>query len=558
MLSRIGVLLFLAVPALAQVTETIEVAVTSVDVVVTDGKGNRVRGLTRDDFEILVGGKPQEITNFSEYSDPATSVIVPSAVTPAPGPVEPATQVTTPPLRRLLFVIDNNSLTMRNRRPAMAAAQEFVDRSVRSGDLVLVSILSGAFTPRLDWSGDKEEIKRVLAAIAEESTIGRQEIDRRRTEQEFQRMLEISSQGGGALRYRFGDFMALGRTYAERVFQDARHSLSLLSAVVRDFARYPEKKAMIFIGEGLDASPGFDIFQMLETLKMQVESGQTGGAALRQTARGFQPMNEAGRYSMSGALHQFAAVAYRKGVPIYAINPGTNEDAAGAVERTSLADTSADFANVISKMAGYQVVAAMSGGASFIGQRPDKAFSQIASDLGSYYSLGFRAAGPLKNPGAVRVRTRRGGYRVRMVMGGIPETTEERVEEAVVAHHVTTPGANELQIALATQPGVAAGGKKQVKLLVLIPVRQLALVRQGAELTGGFDVYLSIGTAAGDTSGVNKQTHTIRWPAEALPALIEKKLTYAVDVTLEPGSTQISVGVVDHGSKKVGFERVGV
>ena len=560
MLPRIGLLLLVALYALGQVTETIEVAITNVDVVVTDGKGNRVRGLTKDDFEILVGGKAQEITNFSEYSDPSKSVAVtlaPAPTTAAAEPAPPPSEVTSPPLRRLLLVIDNNSLTIRNRKPAVAAAQSFVESNVRRGDMVMIATLSGAFTPRVEWTSDRDELRRVLAAMGEEATIGRMEIDRRRTEQELDRMLEIASGGGGALRYRFQDFMAIGRTYAERNLQDTRHVLSLLGAVVSDFARFPEKKALIFIGEGLDADPGGFIFQRLETLKVQIESGQTGNAALRASSRGLQPMSEVGRYSASGSLLQFAATAYRKGVPIYAINPGMNEDAAGAVERTSLADTSAEFANVISKMAGYQVVAAMSGGASFIGQRPEKAFAQISNDLGSYYSLGFRTAASLKNPGVVRVRTRRGGYRVRLVMSGIPESTEERVNEAVVAHHVLPPSANELQIALAARPG-PAGAKKQVKLLVLIPVKQLALVRQGAELTGGFDVYLSIGNQTGITTGVNKQTHTIRWPAEALPSLIEKKLTFAVDVTLEPGSNQISVGVVDHGSKKIGFERVGV
>ena len=558
MLRQFALLLAVALPALGQVKETIEVSITSVDVVVTDGKGNRVRGLTRDDFEVLVAGKPQEITNFSEYTTPGSGPAAPAIAPATPGGAPAAApDVSTPPLWRVLMIIDNNTLTLRNRRTAMAAAQEFVEKNVRRGDLVMIATLGGSFTPRTEWTTARYELQRVLGKIGEEANIGRIEQDRRKTEQEIDRMVEMASTPGRALRYRFADLMAVGRTYAERSLQDARHSIALLSAVVNDVSRFREKKAVIFIGEGLDAQPGWDMFQRLETIKMQVDTGQTG-AAMRGTTRDFSPINEAGRYSTSGALYQFAGVAYRKGVPIYAINPGMNEDAAGAVERTSLADHTAEFANVISKMAGYQVVATMSGGAAFIGQRPDRALAQIGSDLGSYYSLGFRAsAGSLKNPGSVRVKTRH-GYRVRMVMAGVPESAEEKLGEAVVAHHVLPPAGNELQIALATQPGVAVGEKKQIKLLVMIPVRQLALVRQGAEFTGGFDVYLSIGDGTGKTSGVNKQTHTIRWPAEALPQLLGRNLTYAVDVTLEPGSNQISVGVVDHGSKKTGFERVGV
>ena len=60
-------LLFLAATAAhAQVVESIEVRVTSVDVVVTDRDGKPVTGLTKDDFEILEDKRPQKITNFYE------------------------------------------------------------------------------------------------------------------------------------------------------------------------------------------------------------------------------------------------------------------------------------------------------------------------------------------------------------------------------------------------------------------------------------------------------------------------------------------------------------
>jgi len=59
-----------AVPLFAtegpRVGETIDVSIVNVDAVVTDKQGNRVRGLTRDDFEIFENGKLQPITNFTE------------------------------------------------------------------------------------------------------------------------------------------------------------------------------------------------------------------------------------------------------------------------------------------------------------------------------------------------------------------------------------------------------------------------------------------------------------------------------------------------------------
>ena len=71
---------FLSSAALAQQSETIEVRITNLDVVVTDRSGNPITGLTKDDFEILEGGKPQTITNFSELRETSGA---PAAATPA-------------------------------------------------------------------------------------------------------------------------------------------------------------------------------------------------------------------------------------------------------------------------------------------------------------------------------------------------------------------------------------------------------------------------------------------------------------------------------------------
>ena len=44
--------------------ETVDVNVVNVEVFVTDKKGNPIRGLTADDFEILEDRRPVKLTNF--------------------------------------------------------------------------------------------------------------------------------------------------------------------------------------------------------------------------------------------------------------------------------------------------------------------------------------------------------------------------------------------------------------------------------------------------------------------------------------------------------------
>ena len=58
-------------PAVPPLVENVDVRVINVDVVVTDRKGNPVRGLTIDDFQVFENGRPVKLTNFYEViSDP--------------------------------------------------------------------------------------------------------------------------------------------------------------------------------------------------------------------------------------------------------------------------------------------------------------------------------------------------------------------------------------------------------------------------------------------------------------------------------------------------------
>jgi hypothetical protein len=57
-------------------SESLDVSVVNVDVVVTDRNGNRVQGLKRGDFQLLQDGREVEIVNFDEIGAP-----VPAACT---------------------------------------------------------------------------------------------------------------------------------------------------------------------------------------------------------------------------------------------------------------------------------------------------------------------------------------------------------------------------------------------------------------------------------------------------------------------------------------------
>src|SRR5438132_14139977 len=86
-----------------RLNQKIEISIVNVDVFVTDKAGQRVHGLTKDDFEIFEDGKLQTITNFTEYA----GVSVGAA---APGHTEAAEAAAATQKRTIILFVDRFSL----------------------------------------------------------------------------------------------------------------------------------------------------------------------------------------------------------------------------------------------------------------------------------------------------------------------------------------------------------------------------------------------------------------------------------------------------------------
>ena len=173
-------------------------------------------------------------------------------------------------------------------------------------------------------------------------------------------------------------------------------------------------------------------------------------------------------------------------------------------------------------------------------------------DLASYYSIAFRA----NDLAATTIRTTK-PYTVRASFPPPPLPGDDAFSDRVLLNHLI-PQRNELKVDAAANQLPVADGKRTVKVNLLIPVTALALSRDGENVTGGFDVYVSVGDGKGNFLTPSKQTHSINWPAAAVEKGAGRKMTYAIDVVLDAGPARISVGVIDHRSKKTGFTRIEV
>jgi VWFA-related protein len=147
-------------PASPQPTFPTVIELVTVDVAVTDKKGQPVQGLTRDDFLVTDNGALQTLTSFEPVVVPETR---PEQPAPAPRRIAFSSNVT-PEVRRartFLVVFDDVHLTSVGAFRAKGAVGEFLRSGVADGDRVtLIATGGGAW-----WNARMPEGREQLLAI---------------------------------------------------------------------------------------------------------------------------------------------------------------------------------------------------------------------------------------------------------------------------------------------------------------------------------------------------------------------------------------------------------
>jgi VWFA-related protein len=139
----------------------------TVDVVVTDEKGNPVPGLPREDFTVLDEGERREIASFevvtTEPQDPLEAP-EPGSEPPAPRRRRIVTNIVPPePGRTFVIFFDALNLVPEDSTAAKAAVLAFIDRGARRGDRVMLASTGGGAW----WSTTLPEGRQDLIAVLE-------------------------------------------------------------------------------------------------------------------------------------------------------------------------------------------------------------------------------------------------------------------------------------------------------------------------------------------------------------------------------------------------------
>ncbi|MEO8378224.1 MAG: VWA domain-containing protein [Acidobacteriota bacterium] len=526
-------------PELPKLVENIDVRLINVDVVVTDKRGNPVPNLTKEDFEIFENNVAKPITNFYEVQGTQAKNVVGEVPEPAPTTAE-AKRVETPEnmKRRIIFYVDNLSLSPFNRNRVFQKMKEFVNTVMRPGDEAMIATYNRSMKVRVQFTRDAKQITDTFDGLQRESGMGVANRSERRSAED--RVRDATS---------YQDAVATARSYASSVEHDLRQSVASINALMTTLAGVDGKKILVLTSEGFPMQPGRELFYFVDDVGRDKNWQNVGSTML-----------EGMTFDGAQLIQSVAKTANANGITMYTIHAGgltgDSDMSAENNQPTSPIVSNAAITNTTESM---QLMADMTGGiASVQTNNFTAAFDRIKKDLDSYYSLGYRAGTErVDRQRALRVKVKNRDYRVRNRQTFVEKSVYAEMNDRVIANLLYRGKSNDLGIlARIGSPRPTDDGYYHVPIDVLIPMQALTLLPQGdAEYAGGFDVYVVVANKDNDLSDVARKAHQLYVPAAEVKNLSGKFYTYTLELLMEKGLNKISVGVVDQISNVSGFAR---
>jgi VWFA-related protein len=282
-----------------------QVEQVTVDVVVTDKKGNPIRDLKREDFTVTEDGAPQGIVSFE-------AVTLPDRPSDAPPPPPKVSLNTTPEERRgrtFVIVFDDMHITPWRANQAKAAVASFLEKATREGDRVtLVSTAGGTWwTARMEAGRAKlvDMVKRFEGRYIPDNSPDRMSdwealrIHVYRDPVTAERVLRrFETYGVGAMldRSRQKDSLGVGTVddpyltgRASEVYYQAvtrlRTTLDVLERAINGLAGAKGRKSVILVSEGFIHDINLDEFK-----RVNRASRRANAAVYFVNARGLEGM----------------------------------------------------------------------------------------------------------------------------------------------------------------------------------------------------------------------------------------------------------------------------
>ena len=328
-----------------------------VNVVVRDKNGNAVRGLKKDDFEVIEDNKPQTIQSFDfEQTDmtpiaaPQQAILAAPKNAPATPQPAPAQKVDIRDRRLIVMFYDLTSMQPDDIDRAVEAGKKFVDEQMTAADLVGVVSLGSSLIVNQDFTSDRDQLDKVLAALSPTTGAGFEEGSTGDTE-------DTPDTGQG--------FTADDSEY--NVFNTDRR-LEALQNVAESMSRIEQKKSIIYFSSGLNGTGVENQAQLRNAVNKAIRSNVA-----------FYPMDMRGLQTVipGGSATQ----ASLRGTGAYS---GRAQESA--------------FSSQFSSQETLATLAEDTGGRAFLDTNDfNSVFRRVQEDTSVYYVIGYHSSNPARD-----------------------------------------------------------------------------------------------------------------------------------------------------------------
>jgi VWFA-related protein len=525
--------------------EPLEVPLVSLEVFVFDKEGRPIPGLTANDFEVFEDGDRVEISHFF-----ASEKVVDEATAAAAGSQLSGEKS---PSQRLFMVVyvDETNMSIGRRKIVMENLRTFFAQDLPEDLQVMLVSYDGALQVKQPLSADRSALLAALDQLKREASISSSMI-KRRIMREIQRygnkQLSLEMTQSEASMGAFSDpteHIVMARSllrdiesYAQERRQRTLANLDTMRRFVRSLSGLPGRKAIMFVSDGIELRPGEDLFRVWQYAYTQLALDE-----------GVVPTINAKRYSVNSDMRELVEYANAYRVSFYTLS-----SIADQIQQS----TSAAYAGIegtsgieilpwTSEEAFIQMTSGTGGRALANNTKLAAHLTEVAEELTSYYSLGYRPPHAQDDKyHRIRVKVNRDKAKVRHRSGYRSKSTSELMADRTLSAAIHGVTDNPLEVSLATIDEVERDdGNYTVKLLIKLPLSQIVLLPQQAIHQGQVSVFVVVRDNNGGISSVTRREYPVEIPNEHFLAAVSREAGFALGLAMRSGEQVIAVGVRD-------------
>jgi VWFA-related protein len=452
--------LLVPVAALAQLSrtsETINVNVVEVDVVVLDSQGKPVPGLRASDFDLRVGGHKRTITNFYEVNRRADEAGTPRSGTGA-----------TPVARRdyIVLFVDDLHLNQHEKKRALDALRTFVKDHVHAGTAAMLVALDGNLRILHRFTEDGGAIVKAID-VFQVYPARANEYDRERREllnyiDQVRRECQDPKEKGCApepIPQRISALADLEQHMVEQTMNALDGMGDLISGL-------DGRRVLVYVSDGLPMQPGVEMYQYFKP----EEFIRDDNLAMMRFMQQSQPL-DAMKTNLGTKFRDLARRVAGDGVQFFAIDARGVQGFDEGIEN-SAASSRLDSSLIRSNLRGpIQFLADETGGRAIIDENDmNLAFAKLDDQLARYYSLGFMSEGTGREDD-VSVNVKKRGLTVRAAKHVRQRAAREEIADRVRGALYARVESNPLDASVTMAP-VSSG----VKTTIRVPTQKLSIL----------------------------------------------------------------------------------